>query len=88
MTREEFIESLQRIIDLDVDCKALVYFVLNNGGATTVKKANIQEAVLVNIANGYKESLRAEIEKFNADAERTVLNISGSSDISSDATVM
>lgn len=80
MTREEFIGSLQRIIDLDVDCKALVYFVLNTGGATTVKKANIQEKVLVNIAKGYKESLRAEIEKFNADAERTVLNISDRDD--------
>lgn len=80
MTREEFIYSLQRIIDLDVDCKALVYFVLNKGGATTVKKANIQKAVLVNIANGYKESLRAEIEKFNADADRTVLNISDRDD--------
>lgn len=80
MTREVFIDSLQSIIDLDVDCKALVYFVLNTGGATTVKKANIQEEVLVNIAKGYKESLRAEIEKFNADAERTVLNISDRDD--------
>ena len=80
MTREEFIDSLQRIIDLDVDCKALVYFSLKKDGATTLKKANIQEAVLANIADGYKESLRGEIEKFNADAERTVLNISDRDD--------
>lgn len=80
MTREEFIDSLQSIINLDVDCKALVYFALKKDGATTLKKANIQEAVLANIADGYKESLRGEIEKFNADAERTVLNISDRDD--------
>ena len=74
MTREEFIDSLQSIIDLDVDCKALVYFALKKDGATSLKKANIQEAVLINIADGYKESLRGEIEKFNTDAERNVLN--------------
>lgn len=80
MTREEFIDSLQKIIDLDVDCKALVYFALKKNGATSLKKANIQEAVLVDIADDYKESLRGEIEKFNADAERTVLNISDRDD--------
>ena len=80
MTREEFIDSLQSIIDLDVDCKALVYFALKKDGATSLKKANIQEAVLINIADGYKESLRGEIEKFNTDAERNVLNISDRDD--------
>lgn len=80
MTREEFIDSLQSIINLDVDCKALVYFALKKDGATSLKKANIQEAVLADIADGYKESLRGEIEKFNADAERTVLNISDRDD--------
>lgn len=80
MTKENFIDSLQGIIDLDADCKALVYFVLKKDGTTTLKKANIQEAVLENIADGYKESLRAEIEKFNTDAERTVLNISDRDD--------
>lgn len=80
MTREEFIESLQSVIDLDVDCKALVYFALKKDGVTTLKKANIQEEVLNNIADGYKESLKAEIERFNADAERRVLNISDRDD--------
>lgn len=80
MTREAFIESLQSIIDLDVDCKALVYFALNKNGVTTLKKANIQEAVLSNIADSYKESLRAEIERFNADAKCTILNISDRDD--------
>ena len=80
MTREEFIESLQSVINLDVDCKALVYFALKKDGVTTLKKANIQEEVLNNIADGYKESLKAEIERFNADAERRVLNISDRDD--------
>ena len=80
MTREEFIESLQSVIDLDVDCKALVYFALKKDGVTTLKKANIQEDVLNNIADGYKESLKAEIERFNEDAERSVLNISDRDD--------
>lgn len=80
MTREELINSLQSIIDLDVDCKALVYFALKKDGVTTLKKANIQEAVLTNIADGYIQSLKAEIERFNADAERTVLNISDRDD--------
>lgn len=80
MTRQEFIDSLQRIIDLEVDCKALVYFALKKDGATTLKKANIQEAVLTNIAEGYRNTLKAEIKKFNADAERTVLNISDRDD--------
>ena len=51
MTREEFIDSLQSIIDLDVDCKALVYFALKKDGVTTLKKANIQEDVWNNIAD-------------------------------------
>lgn len=80
MTREELINSLQSIIDLDVDCKALVYFALKKDGVTTLKKANIQEAVLTIIADGYMQSLKAEIERFNADAERTVLNISDRDD--------
>ena len=80
MTRQEFIDSLQRIIDLEVDCKALGYFALKKDGATTLKKANIQEAVLTNIAEGYRNTLKAEIKKFNADAERTVLNISDRDD--------
>ena len=80
MTRQELIKSLQRIIDLDVDCKALVYFALKKDDAITLKKANIQEAVLTNIADGYRKTLMAEVAKFNADAERTVLNISDRDD--------
>lgn len=81
MSREEFITKLQSIIDLGDNCKALVYFALKSAdGGINVKKANIQLSVLDLIAIGYKETLAAEIEKFNADAERSILNLSDRDD--------
>lgn len=76
MNREEFIEKLQGIVELNEDCKAQVFFVLNIGGVVSLKKANIQREVLNEIASSYRNSLEAEINRFVNDAERDVLNLS------------
>lgn len=76
MNREEFIEKLQGIVDLNEDCKAQVFFVLNNSGEISLKKANIQREVLNEIAGSYRNSLEVEINRFANDAERDVLNLS------------
>lgn len=76
MNREEFIEKLQGIVELNEDCKAQVFFVLNNGGVVSLKKANIQREVLNEIAGSYRNTLEIEINRFANDAERDVLNLS------------
>lgn len=76
MNREEFTGRLQSIIDLNEDCKAQVFFVMNRNGEKRVKKANIQRGVLTAISEAYRNNLANEIGKFADDAERDVLNLS------------
>lgn len=80
MNKEEFTGRLQSIIDLNEDCKAQVFFVMNRNGEKRVKKANIQRDVLTAISEAYRNNLANEIGKFADDAERDVLNLSDRDD--------
>ncbi len=76
MTTREFVEKLQSLVDLDDRFSALVFFAIKGNDGIVLKKANIQNDVLVGIAEGYKESLANELERFVHDDHMDVLNLS------------
>lgn len=54
----------------------LFFFAIKGVDGIVLKKANIQNDVLVGIAGGYKESLASELERFEHDDHMAVLNLS------------
>lgn len=76
MTKEEFIGKLQSIVDMGDHFQVLVYFAMNTADGIRLKKANIKHDVLLDIRNGYIDSILGEINLFVQDNERDLLELS------------
>ena len=76
MNTQEFRDKLNSLVGLGDDFSALVFFAMRNGGDVILKKANMKAEVLAGIAEGYRESLTSELERFNHDDHMAVLNLS------------
>ena len=76
MTTTDFVNKLHSLIDLGDRFRALVFFAMRGGDNIVLKKANILNNVLVEIAQGYRDSLIYELERFKHDDQMTVLNLS------------
>ena len=76
MTTQEFKDRLQGLVALGDDWAALVFFAIRNEDGIVLKKANIINDVLTEIASGYRESIQAELNRFLQDDHMSVLNLS------------
>ena len=76
MTIQEFKDRLQGLVALGDDFGALVFFAIRNEDGIVLKKANIINDVLTEIASGYRESIQAELNRFLQDDHMSVLNLS------------
>lgn len=76
MTKQEFKDRLQGLVALGDDFGALVFFAIRNEDGIVLKKANIINDVLTEIASGYRESIQAELNRFLQDDHMSVLNLS------------
>ena len=76
MTTEQFKEKLHSLIELGDNFRALVFFAMRSDEGIVLKKANILADVLTGIAEGFKESLASELERFEHDDQMAVLNLS------------
>lgn len=76
MTTQEFKDRLQGLVALGDDFGALVFFAIRNEDGIVLKKANIINDVLTEIASGYRESIQAELNRFLQDDHMSVLNLS------------
>jgi len=76
MTTQEFKDRLQDLVALGDDFGALVFFAIRNEDGIVLKKANIINDVLTEIASGYRESIQAELNRFLQDDHMSVLNLS------------
>lgn len=76
LTTEQFKQRLHSLVDLEDGFGALVYFAIKGDEGVILKKANIQGDVLTRIAKGYRESLLAELQRFEQDAQMAVVNLS------------
>lgn len=76
MTTQEFKDRLQGLVALGEDFGALVFFAIRNEDGIVLKKANIINDVLTEIASGYRESIQAELNRFLQDDHMSVLNLS------------
>ena len=76
MTKQEFKDRLQGLVALGDDFGALVFFAIRNEDGIGLKKANIINDVLTEIASGYRESIQAELNRFLQDDHMSVLNLS------------
>lgn len=77
MTKDDFTTKLQSIINLGEDFHVLVYFAMHTAeGPCILKKANIKQEVLLNMRQGYIDSIQHEIDLFNQDNERDLLDLS------------
>lgn len=76
MTTQEFKDRLQGLVALGDDFGALVFFAIRNEDGIVLKKANIINDVLTEIASGYRESIQAELNRFLLDDHMSVLNLS------------
>lgn len=76
MTTEQFKSKLQFLVDLGNDFSALVYFAMRDNEGIVLKKANIINDVLRVIAEGYRDSLADELQRFEDDDQMSVLNLS------------
>lgn len=76
MTTQEFKDRLQALVALGDDFGALVFFAIRNEDGIVLKKANIINDVLTEIASGYRESIQAELNRFLQDDHMSVLNLS------------
>lgn len=63
-------------MNLGGDFGALVFFAIRNGDGIVLKKANIVNDVLTEIASGYRESIQTELNRFLQDDHMEVLNLS------------
>ncbi len=76
MTKEEFIRKLQSIIDLGDDFQVLVYFAMSTSDGSCLKKADVKREVLLDMKEGYIDSIQGEINLFIQDNERDLLDLS------------
>lgn len=76
MKKEEFTKKLQGIIDMGDDFQVLVYFAMNTSDGPCLKKADIKRDVLLNMREGYLDSIQEEINLFARDNERALLDLS------------
>lgn len=76
MTKEEFIQKLQGIIEHNEDFQVLIYFAINTPEGVCLKKADIKREVLLDMKDGYMQSIQKEVNAFNEDNERDLLNLS------------
>ena len=76
MTTQEFKDRLQGLVALGDDFGALVFFAIRNEDGIVLKKANIINDVLTEIASGYRESIQGELNRFLQDDHMSVLNLS------------
>lgn len=76
MNTQEFKEKLESLAALEADFSALVFFAMRSADGVVLKKANMKAEVLAGIAEGYRESLANELERFNHDDHMAVLNLS------------
>lgn len=76
MTTQEFKDRLQGLVALGDDFGALVFFAIRNEDGIVLKKANIINDVLTEIASGYRETIQAELNRFLQDDHMSVLNLS------------
>lgn len=76
MNTQEFKEKLESLVALEDGFGALVFFAMHSGNEVVLKKANMKAEVLAGIAEGYRDSLSNEIERFNHDDHMAVLNLS------------
>lgn len=76
MTTQEFKDRLQGLVALGDDFGALVFFAIRNEDGIVLKKANIINDVLTEIASGYRESIQAELNRFLQDDHMSVVNLS------------
>lgn len=80
MTTEEFKTKLQSLVDLGEDFSAIVFFAMKVDDGIILKKANIQREVLKEIAGGYKDTLIAELHRFENDNQMSVMLLSDRDD--------
>lgn len=76
MNTQEFKNKLESLVALEADFSALVFFAMRSADGVVLKKANMKAEVLAGIAEGYRESLANELERFNHDDYMAVLNLS------------
>lgn len=76
MNTQEFKEKLESLVALEADFSALVFFAMRSADGVVLKKANMKAEALAGIADGYRESLASELERFNHDDHMAVLNLS------------
>ena len=76
MTTQQFKDRLQSLVNLGDDFGTLVFFAIRNEDGIVLKKANIINDVLTEIASGYRESIQAELNRFLQDDHMSVLNLS------------
>ena len=53
-----------------------MYFAIKEDGGIILKKANILEEVLSDIAKGYRDALSKELQRFTQDTQMSVMNLS------------
>lgn len=77
MSKEEFISHLQDIVKLGEDASVMIYFALKDeNGGVTLKKADVKNEALIAMRSGFIDTLQSEINLFNADSERELLDLS------------
>lgn len=76
LTTDQFKRRLDSLVNLGDAFGALVYFAIKEEGGIILKKANILEEVLSDIAKGYRESLTKELQRFTQDDQMSVMNLS------------
>lgn len=76
MNTQELKNKLESLLTLDDNFSALVFFAMRSADGIVLKKANMKAEVLTGIAEGYKDSLYIELERFVHDDQMAVLNLS------------
>ena len=74
--KQGFINKLQSILDLNENMSLQAFIGLKTNGQVIVKKANFKTEVITLLSDGFKASIRSELEEFNNDDERDVLHLS------------
>ena len=76
MNTKEFKAKLGSLVGMGDEFSAIVYFAMKSNGGIVLKKANILKDVLKDIAISFKDSLAAELDRFEQDERMSVLNLS------------
>lgn len=76
MNTQEFKNKLESLLALGDNFSALVFFAMRNADGIVLKKANMKAEVLTGIAEGYRDSLHNELDRFAHDDQMAVLNLS------------